>query len=130
MHTPRFGLLTVAALSLAIAGCANDNSNGIFSTGSIAPAAAEAKVDPACVTLTAQIDSAKRDGIVEKIEKAAVKKYTMTQADLAKADQLNKLNANYQSTCGSVTQKTTTAALAPQPAASSSAPFKFPPRQD
>jgi hypothetical protein len=113
-------MLAVAMLGLAVAGCANSgSSDGLFSTASTAPSATEAKVDPACVTLTSQIDGVKKEGIIEKVEQAAMKKYAMTPADLAKADQLNKLNANYQAKCGTVTPKTTTAALSstPPPAA-------------
>jgi hypothetical protein len=128
MLTSTRSIFAIAMLGLAVAGCANsDGSDGLFSTASTAPAGAtEAKVDPACVTLTSQIDGVKKEGIIEKVEKAAMKKYTMTPADLAKADQLNKLNANYQAKCGTVTPKATTAALSSTPpspaAAKASAP--------
>ncbi len=120
MLTSTRSMFVVAMLGLAVAGCASsDGSDGLFSTASTAPASTEAKVDPACVTLTSQIDGVKKEGIVDKVEKAAMKKYTMTPADFAKADQLNKLNANYQAKCGTVTPRTTTAALSstPPPAA-------------
>ena len=62
-------------------------------------ASAEAKVDPACVALTSRIEGLRKEGIADKIEKASAKKYKMTQADLTKADQLTKANAEFQVRC-------------------------------
>jgi hypothetical protein len=77
--------------SVALAGCADGNSS-IFTTGALGSstqtaAAPEPKVDPMCVTLTSRIDGLRKEGIADKIEKAAAKKYKMTQADLTKAGQ-------------------------------------------
>lgn len=105
-----------AALLLSgalLAGCAGDGSDGgLFTTGAIGSdnAVAEApKVDPACVALTSRIEGLRKEGIAEKIEKASAKKYKMTQADLAKADQLTKANAEFQARCSLVSSKPTTA---------------------
>ena len=68
-------------------------------------AAAESKVDPACVTLASRIEALRKEGIADKIEKAAAKKYKMTQADLAKADQLTKANADFQFRCSTIMPK-------------------------
>ena len=68
-----------------------------------------AKADPACVPLTSRIDGLRKEGIADKIEKASAKKYKMTQADLAKADQLTKANAEFQARCSTLPPKPTTA---------------------
>jgi hypothetical protein len=98
---------SILALSAAalLAGCASD-STGLFSTGTVstppASVAAAPKVDPICYTLASTIDGLKKEGVAEKIEKAAGKKYKMTPTDLTKADQLNKAYTDYQGKCGSV----------------------------
>jgi hypothetical protein len=86
---------------LMLAGCAGEGGmDSIFTTGSIgSSAASEPRVDPACVTLSSRIEALRKEGIGEKIEKAAAKKYKMTQADLNKADQLTKANAEFQMKC-------------------------------
>jgi hypothetical protein len=89
--------------SLALAGCAN--TDNIFTTGALGSSFAgtsEPKIDPACVNLASRIDALRREGVPEKIEKAAAKKYKLTQADLTKADQLTKSNAEYQLHCSTV----------------------------
>lgn len=95
MTTRLFRLVPALALTGAIAGCAAD---GTLNTGSIDPAA-QAKADPVCAQLFAHIDTLRKEGIADKVEKAANKKYKMTPADLVKADQLNKANADFQGKC-------------------------------
>jgi hypothetical protein len=99
---------------LVLAGCAEGGDN-IFTTGSLSgEATAATKVDPACVTLAARIDVLRKEGIPDKIEKAAARRYKMTQADLGKADQLTKVNVEFQGRCSTVPpSKTTTTAEAP-----------------
>lgn len=120
---------------LALAGCAGDGNDNIFATGALGTtpqqpqqqaAAPEPKVDPACVTLTSRIDALRKEGIGEKIEKAAAKKYKMTQADLSKADQLTKASADFQMRCSTITPRPTTAqsTYAPQTAATTPAPAR------
>lgn len=103
---------------LMLAGCTGEGTDGIF-TGSLAgntqTAASEAKVDPACVTLVSRIETLRKEGIADKIEKAAAKRYKMTQADLSKADQLTKTNAEFQLRCSTITPRPTTAQAQPQP---------------
>jgi hypothetical protein len=89
-------VLAATVASLALAGCAADGSN-IFTTGALG--SSDSKVDPECVTLASRIETLRREGIPEKLEKAAAKKYTMTHADLVKADQLTKTNAEFQQRC-------------------------------
>lgn len=100
--------------SVMLAGCA-EGSNNIFTTGALGSAnqtaANEPKVDPMCVTLASRIEGLRKEGVADKIEKAAAKKYKMTQADLGKADQLTKANAEFQMRCSTVTPKPTTAQL-------------------
>jgi hypothetical protein len=107
---------------LLLAGCSGEGTDSIF-TGSLAnknvqnTAAPEPKVDPACVSLVARIDTLRREGIGDKIEKAAAKRYKMTQADLGKADQLIKASAEFQMRCSTITPSTTNAAMSsPLPA--------------
>lgn len=102
-----------------LAGCAGDNNDGLFTTGALGTqqtaAAPEPKVDPACMTLASRIDGLRKEGIADKIEKAAAKKYKMTAADLTKADLLTKTSAEFQLRCSTVAP--TTAALSSTPAA-------------
>jgi hypothetical protein len=104
-----------------LAGCAMDGGDGLFTTGSLTggtQAAADQKADPACITLASRIESLRKDGIPDKIEKAAVKRYKMTQSDLGKADQLTKASAEFQARCSTVPPRPTTAeAPATEPAA-------------
>lgn len=98
-------------LGLVLAGCANDGG-GMFGATTTASIPEKPKVDPACVTLTSQIDTLRREGIAEKVEKAAAKKYKMTPADFTKAAELNKANAEFQTKCAA-TSTLTTAMAAP-----------------
>ena len=104
---------TVAGTAL-LAGCADTPSlfgnSANLTTASTATAAAAPKADPACAALTVQIDGLRKEGIADKIEKASQKKYKMTTAEFVKADQLNKLNADFQGKCS--TYKPQVAAVA------------------
>lgn len=120
-----FALRAFSALLFAgvvLAGCAGDNGS-MFTTGSVGQTAAapEPSVDPACVTLAARLDALRKEGIADKIEKAAAKKYKMTQADLTKADQLTKVSAEFQNRCSTITPKPTTAQAPAMPSASAGA---------
>jgi hypothetical protein len=110
-----YSALVLAGVMLA--GCAGDNEN-IFTTGALGSqtaAAPEPKVDPVCVTLISRIETLRREGIAEKIEKAAAKKYKMTNSDLVKADQLTKANADFQVRCSTITPKPSTAQVSSTP---------------
>jgi hypothetical protein len=119
-----FNIRTSMALLLAgvaLAGCAAEG-NSLFTTGALGTQQAaapppEAKVDPVCVTLAARIEALRKEGIADKIEKAATKKYKMTNADLAKADQLTKVNADFQLRCSTITPRSVSAPLPPSAAA-------------
>ncbi len=88
-------------VALIAAGCAQDGTltTGGFNTSSIDQAGAQAKSDPACLTLAAQIEALNRDGTIDKVSKAAAKKYKLKTEDLAKADELNKANTEFQTKC-------------------------------
>jgi hypothetical protein len=103
----------VLLVGVMLAGCAGDSADGLFTTGSLSTAAAAPKADPVCVTLATSIDGLRKEGIAEKIEKAAAKKYKMTAADLRKADQLTKANADFQQRCSTIPPKPTNAQAAP-----------------
>jgi hypothetical protein len=92
---------TVIFAALIAAGCAQDGTltTGGLNTSSIDQAGAQGKSDPACLTLAAQIEALNRDGTVDKVSKAAEKKYKLKTEDLAKADELNKANTEFQTKC-------------------------------
>jgi hypothetical protein len=100
-------LAVTASLALMLGGCANDGSStfgsNMFGATTTASIPEKPRTDPACFTLTSQIDTLKKEGIAEKIEKAAAKKYKMTAADLNKAAQLNRSNAEFQAKCSTLT---------------------------
>jgi len=107
--TTRASSQVLVLAGLLLAGCAADGSNNLFTTGALGTAetaaASEPKVDPACVSLVSRIEGLRKEGVADKIEKAAVKKYKMTNADLAKADQLTKANAEFQLRCSTITPR-------------------------
>lgn len=109
------GAVIGAALSLA--GCAGDTLLGSQTTTAALPQ--KPVVDPACVTLASQIEGLRKEGIGEKIEKAAAKKYKLKAADIAKVDALTKASAEFQAKCSTLvtTAQAPAATATPQPAA-------------
>ena len=105
--------LALAGVAGLLAGCAGEGGD-LFTTGALGTSA-EAKLDPMCVSLASRIEALRKEGIAEKIEKAAAKKYKMTQSDLNKADQLTKANADFQLRCSTVMPKSATIDPAPEP---------------
>jgi hypothetical protein len=99
----RSGPTAALFVALMAAGCANDGSltSGLNTSSIDQPGAnaQSAKSDPACLTLTAQIEALNRDGTADKVSKAAAKKYKLKTEDLAKADELNKANTEFQTKC-------------------------------
>lgn len=105
--------------TMLLAGCADQGGlmGNNLTTASVDPAAS--KADPACAPLAQQINTLRSEGIADKVAKASIKKYKMTTADLAKADQLNKANADFQARCATVqAQAPAPAPAAPAPVAS------------
>lgn len=97
MLTMRYAPVSVLLGAVLLAGCSSDGTflGSPITTGSIQ----QAQIDPACVSLTAEIDGLMKEGVAEKVEKAASSKYRLKKADLAKADRLNKANAEFQDRC-------------------------------
>ena len=107
-------VLLVAGV-VGLAGCAADGSDGLFTTGALGPqASSDSRSDPQCIALATRIDGLRKEGVGDKIEKAAAKKYKMTQSDLSKADQLTKANADFQLRCSPIMPDPV--ASAPEPA--------------
>ncbi len=117
LRVPLFVLLG----SFALAGCSGGDlfgsSSSDVTTSSLTQQQTAQKVDPACGNLALEIDTLRREGVADKVEKAAAKKYKMTPADLTKANQLNKVNADYQEKCSTLPRT----AAAPAPAAPATA---------
>lgn len=114
----------VLAAGITLAGCAGEGADSLFTTGSLAPAAApapEPKVDPVCVSLVSRIEGLRKEGIADKIEKAAAKRYKLTSADLGKADALTKASAELQLRCTTLTPASAQPPPAPAPTQKTSA---------
>lgn len=127
----RAAATTLVLASVALAGCASEGGmENLFTTGALGTQAAapEPKVDPACVSLASRIDALRKEGVADKIEKAAAKKYKMTQADLSKVDQLTKANADYQFRCSTIMPRSASAASEPPPAPAPAPKAKSPPK--
>ena len=108
--------------TLALAGCANMEgfgNGGSMTTASVAP---QPKIDPACIVLASQIDTLRGEGVPDKIAKAATNKYKMKSADLVKADQLNKANAEFQAKCSTLPPRPDQSASASPPASAAGGP--------
>jgi hypothetical protein len=115
LNLRRPALLTAMAFAAVAGGCANDGP-GLFTTGSLSEPAAvvtKASMDPACVALASQIDGIRKEGTVERLEKAADGKTTtvnVQRASLTKQAQLNRANADFIAKCGPKLPKSTVAA--------------------
>jgi hypothetical protein len=120
---------TAVVVCLLLAGCAQDgtlSTNGLNTSSIEQKKAAEQaeKNNAECMTIASQIETLHRDGAAAKVTKAASKKYKMKAADLAKADELNKANAEFQGKCSNYPPPTIAAApeAAPAAAATPAAP--------
>jgi len=114
MLSIRRGSAAIAALTLLLVGCATDG--GPATTGSIAEAP---KVDPACVSLAAQIDQLAKEGTVERLEKASTgagATVPVKRDALAKQAQLNRANADFRARCSTITPKAATQSASATPA--------------
>jgi hypothetical protein len=123
MTARRFATISLLSLAAMAGGCADNNN--LLSTASVAPdkTVVAAKVDPACVALSNQIDTLRAEGSVDRLEKAAAGKTSNVQvkrASLAKQAELNKANADFQTKCGPQIPKAQTAQAAPAAAAATS----------
>lgn len=130
----KLAMVSLIAGALTVAGCADNqsllgNTSSNLTTSAVTTPPAP-KIDPACAGLAAQIDGLRKEGIVDKMDKAAQKKQkvALSAAETAKADQLNKATLEFQSKCSSfkpavatAAAPTATAVKAVAPAASASA---------
>ena len=112
--------IAIVLLSVMAAGCAQDGTllTGDINTSSIDQQAATqptAKANPQCMTLASQIEALNKDGIPEKVAKAAAKKYRLKHSDIAKADELNKANAEFQTKCSDYPPPPIVAVATPTP---------------
>jgi len=106
--------------SVGLAGCSGDGEGFLgtsFTTGALGTQATAPEVDAACVSLASRIETLRKEGVADKIEKAAAKKYKMTQADLTKADQLTKASADFQLRCSTIMPRTAASGAASPPLA-------------
>lgn len=98
----------LAFAAVALTGCAGDGNH--FQTGSLAsqPAPEQTqvvtpKITPECAALASQIDGLRKDGTLEKLEKAATGKgatVPVKRDSLAKQAAYNKATADFQAKCG------------------------------
>ncbi len=126
-----YSKLRVSALavigSVSLAGCAGGldmfggNGSSDVTTSSVAQTQAQ-RVDPACGNLALEIDTLRREGVADKVDRAAAKKYKMTSGDLAKASQLNKANGEFQSKCSTLPRSAAVPDAVVAPAAKAEAP--------
>jgi hypothetical protein len=114
------------AVAALLAGCAGDGAS--FPTGSLAgdgdKVAAAPKVNPACVELSSRIDTLRKEGSIERLEKASAGKGASVQvkrAALAKQAELNKAYGEYQAKCSTITPAQSAAAAPAAPAAQTAA---------
>jgi len=122
----RSAALTAAVLACLLAGCANGGLTPGLNTGSINSAAekqtAAKSTEALCLTLASQIEGLNSEGVSDKVSKAAAKKYKLKSTDLAKVDELNKANSEFQTKCSSYPPRVAAATPAePAPATNAAA---------
>jgi len=121
--TARSAALT-AVLACLLAGCADGGLTSGLNTGSINSSAqtqtAAKSTEALCLTLASQIEGLNSEGVSDKVSKAAAKKYKLKSTDLAKADELNKANTEFQTKCSSYPPRVAAATPA-EPAATTTA---------
>jgi len=112
MQKPTTKLMIAAFGALALGGCSSTgNPFGDLLTTQSLPAqtpttvAQAPKADPACYSLQQRIDTLRKDGVTERIEKASVGKTStvaVKRASLAQAAELDKANAEFQARCSTL----------------------------
>lgn len=96
---------------MLLAGCSSGGglfgnsltTQSISTSTTTAPAIAAApKVDPACYSIAQRIETLRKDGLTERLEKAAAGKsstVSVKRTSLAQAAELDKANAEFQAKC-------------------------------
>lgn len=111
MSVRTFILAGTLASAAALGACAN-SGGPLLATGSVgadAAARAAAPVDPACVTLTSQIQTLRKEGTPDRIEEVAAGKtgsseiVRVKRTSLQKVAELNAANAQFQAKCSTLT---------------------------
>lgn len=114
MLRPLATFMTALTVTGGLCACSGDGSGLLGSsltTSSVAsnPVTAQAqtapKVDPACASLSARIDTLRRDGVTERVEKASVGTSTnvsVKRASLAQMAELDKANSEFQARCSTL----------------------------
>jgi hypothetical protein len=110
--------IAIVALTVMAAGCSQDGTvfpgSGGLNTSSVdSSSQSGSKSNPLCLTLASQIDALNKEGIPDKVSKAALKKYKLKGSDIAKADELNKANSEFQTKCSEYPPAPTVAAVLP-----------------
>lgn len=121
---------TVAlGLAVLLSACAGDSFIGGEGTTTSA-LSAKPKADAACAPLAARIEELRRDGVAERVEKAAAGKgatVSVKRDSLVKLAELNKANAEFQAKCSTyvsapgATTATLTSGAAPAASATKTA---------
>jgi hypothetical protein len=112
MKKPFATVVTLLSGVTLLAGCSSDGSllppsltTSSLSTSSTQTASATPRVDPACAGLAQRIEALRRDGVIDRAEKASVGKTTtvaVKRASLAQIADLDKANAEFQARCSTV----------------------------
>ena len=116
---------------LLLGGCAQDgtlSTNGLNTSSIEQKKAAEQaeKNNAECMAIATQIETLHRDGAAAKVTKAASKKYKMKASDLAKADELNKANTEFQGKCSNYPPPTIATAPEATPGSAAATPAAAP----
>ena len=118
MQKPFATVLTLISGVSLLAACSSDGSSllpsslttsSLSTTSSTQTASTTPRVDPACVGLAQRIEALRRDGVIDRAEKASVGKTTtvaVKRASLAQIAELDKANAEFQSRCSTVPVQT------------------------
>jgi hypothetical protein len=112
MQKPFATVLALISGAGILAGCSGDGSllpssltTSSLSTTPTQTASTAPKADPACVGLATRIEALRREGVIDRAEKASVGKTTtvaVKRASLAQIAELDKANAEFQSRCSTV----------------------------
>lgn len=124
MHKSSATLVSVALGVTLLAGCSSDGgllgssltTQSIGTNPSGTAVAAAPKVDPACYSLQQKIDTLRKDGLTERLEKAASggksTNVSVKRTSLAQAAELDKANAEFQAKCSTFGPRPVQAAAA------------------
>lgn len=104
--------------------CGCSNADLGMTTQSLGPDKTALKTDPACVSLSNEINTIKGDGTIERLEKAAdgkTVKVSVKRSALQKQAELNKAYAAFQARCAPSVPSATAAQAKPAASAETTA---------